>query len=132
MRCAVIEPGSTTVRVVESPQDRLSWYREVTGAPEIDFTTLRRFTPDPETFPRVQMVMDDLALFRDPPLPVNHIGMRLYNPDPEVLIQHGMDPHPIVGTIILTAYDEMGDTVDLPFAALDVIRQLGFTVEVTP
>lgn len=132
MRAAVIEPTSSVVTVMEMPEDRLAWFHEVVGVDEIDFTTLGRFrTGEPDEI-RVHMVSDDLATMRIVRPARNAIATRLYNPDPDLMRQAGQDPWPILGNVVLTAYDETGETVDLPFAVLDAIRALGITVEVRP
>lgn len=128
MRVAVLKPDSTTVEVVEAPNDtgeRLDWMHAVVGVEEIDFTTLARFGRD---FPRVHMVSDDLALLREERPPYNEIASRVYNGS----YSSPVAPWPIHGVVILTAFDETGETVDLPFTALDALAVLGFTVEARP
>lgn len=132
MRVAVLRPGVEPVQVVEASDDpgaRLDWMHETIGVDEIDMTTLGRFALlRRDTGVGVQMVSDDLFLSREPRAPRNAAASAVYNPPG--LSEYAQ--HPILGVVVLTAFDESGETVDLPFAAIDELRRLGLTVEVRP
>lgn len=122
MRVVVMRPGAKVAVVTEAPDDaglRSAWFRATIGVDEIDFRTLGRWAE----WPRVQMVTDDLGLFRDAPL-VNAAATRVYSPP----WAEPTERHPVPGTVVLTGFDREGETVPVSDGVVQDLRELGIEV----